>query len=324
MFGISKIRIIAGLATLLTLLGASTAMAQGTGWVTINPGQQQWYTFASGQASADATDAAILIQLTSVPQNSVSFAVWTQDELTAFNSGDTTFGRPVGDGTLHPFGTDNTRDYFGGDLAWVGRSLVSTTYHVQVSSKASTPVTYMLKIVGNYVSFPSGAPSVQAVSMGSGAASGALTAPLTLPSTGQSAVPSAGVSPSNPLLLTGRQRTLGVGQQEWYSFQYPGHDSNDNQPQANIVLVANPQGSATFSVWTKEELQALANGDSTFGVPVGRGTLHPATDSNNTTFDRFGGNLEWAGQSAAADTYYVQVEQTGSGPSTYSLQFTLQ
>ena len=52
--------------------------------------------------------------------------------------------------------SNSSRDYFNGNLAWVGRSLGPTPYWVQVSSNASTPATYNLSVSGNYISFPTG------------------------------------------------------------------------------------------------------------------------------------------------------------------------
>ena len=73
----------------------------------------------------------------------------------------------------------------------------------------------------------------------------------------------------------GETRTLGVGQTQWYSFPYPGRDSNNNQPTAIVELMAMPGNSAGFEVWTANGLTAQANGDTNLGVPLGRGTLHP-------------------------------------------------
>lgn len=346
MFGKSKIWMIVALATMLSLAGAATAMAQtptGTsaggatapfnGYVQISSAQQQWYTFNSSQVTAAATDAGITIELSAVPQGSVDFAVWTQEALNAFNAGDTTLGKAVGRGTLQTKKQSDgtTTNLYNGNLLWVGRSLGPTTYYVQVFTNAATPVSYRLNISGNYISFPAGSPANQALQMTSARNNAAQQAPLFLPSTGPASTAStastatsarAGSGTENALSLNGQQRTLGVGQQEWYTFQYPGHDSDGYQPQANVVLRANPQGSATFSVWTADALRALANGDRDFGVAIGHGTLHPTTDGGNTV-DRFGGDLEWAGKSAAAGTYYVQVQQTGSVPGTYSLQFSM-
>jgi len=95
---------------------------------------------------------------------------------------------------------------------------------------------------------------------------------------------------------------LTIGQQVWYAFNYAGGDT--------AVLVrmgVSPSKSATFSVWTPENLRRWVAGETP--TPVGKGV--PS--------DLFGGDLVWTGSFTFPGTYYVLVAQTGSTPGTYML-----
>jgi len=345
MFSKTKFLNVVVLAAIVSLVGTTaafaaaptgaspaSALAPAAGWTQIAPGTQQWYVFHSDAAPSGATDTKITALLTAAPQGSVSFNVWTPQGLNELAAGTTNsngklVGQPIGAGTLHPAKDGaSTYDRFNDSLEWNGTSNDAGTYYVQVESTSQTPSSYMLSINGNYVSFPTAAQSSKLTATNSSAN----TAPVVLPATGQSAQPKAalGSSPNLALPLDGQTETLAVGKQQWYAFQYPGPAADGTKPVASLLLDAAPQGSASFNVWTADGLRNLANGatDSNgklIGVPVGQGTLHPAKDGA-TTYDRFGGNLEWKGAFGGAGTYYVQVVQDGNTPSSYSLQFSQQ
>jgi hypothetical protein len=139
--------------------------------------------------------------------------------------------------------------------------------------------------------------------------------------TGQAVAPASNGA-ANPYAIAGAAHQLGVGQQHWYTFQSPGRDAAGNQVVLSLMLAANPAGSATFSIWSNRGLALIGSGDPN-GKPIGNGTLHPVTRDGVTT-DRFGGNLQWSGALVDAGTYYVQVQQHGPAPSTYTLQMTQQ
>jgi pyruvate/2-oxoglutarate dehydrogenase complex dihydrolipoamide acyltransferase (E2) component len=98
---------------------------------------------------------------------------------------------------------------------------------------------------------------------------------------------------------------LANGQQVWYAFKYDGGDT------AILVRMAvSPSNSATFSVWTPENVRQWAAGEKP--NPVGRGVKN----------DQFGGDLIWAGSFKFPGTYYVLVEQIGRTAGSYKLDIS--
>jgi len=111
-----------------------------------------------------------------------------------------------------------------------------------------------------------------------------------------------GTGPADALSPTGEWVPLTNGQQVWYAFKYDGGDT------AILVRMAvSPSNSATFSVWTPENVRKWAAGEKP--NPVGRGVKN----------DQFGGDLIWSGSFKFPGTYYVLVEQTGSTAGAYKL-----
>jgi hypothetical protein len=72
-------------------------------------------------------------------------------------------------------------------------------------------------------------------------------------------------------------------------------------------MAVSPSNSATFSVWTPENVREWAAGEKP--NPVGRGVKN----------DQFGGDLIWSGSFKFPGTYYVLVEQTGGTAGSYKL-----
>ena len=98
---------------------------------------------------------------------------------------------------------------------------------------------------------------------------------------------------------------LANGQQVWYAFKYDGGDT------AILVRMAvSPSNSATFSVWTPENVRRWAAGEKP--NPIGIGVKN----------DQFGGDLVWTGSFKFPGTYYVLVEQTGGTAGSYKLDIS--
>lgn len=312
---------VTALAGAPTGAGPDSALAPSNGWVQLAPGQQVWYAFDSSGAGSDATDAQITAELTADPAGSAAFTVWTNASARAMLAGDTTV-TALGKGTVQTAsdGNGGTYNLNSGDLMWVGNSRDSENYFLVVQSTSTSASRFMLKITGNYLSFAG------AVAQAAPATTNSISpnAPAVLPSTGQSAAPAPQGSngPDKPLALDGTQHTLGVGQQQWYAFQYPGPDADGNRPMVSLELIAHPKDGATFSVWDPNGIAGWANADPD-AKPVGNGTLHPVTDGSTDNEDRFSGNLDWSGGFGSQGTYYVQVQQTGNAPVSYTLQYTV-
>ena len=114
-----------------------------------------------------------------------------------------------------------------------------------------------------------------------------------------------GTGPADALSPTGEWMPLANGQQVWYAFNYDGGDT------AILVRMGvSPSNSATFSVWTPENVRQWAAGEKP--NPIGRGVKN----------DQFGGDLVWTGSFKFPGTYYVLVEQTGGTAGSYKLEIS--
>ena len=114
-----------------------------------------------------------------------------------------------------------------------------------------------------------------------------------------------GTGPADALSPTGEWMPLANGQQVWYAFNYDGGDT------AILVRMGvSPSNSATFSVWTPENVRRWAAGEKP--NPIGRGVKN----------DQFGGDLVWTGSFKFPGTYYVLVEQTGGTAGSYKLDIS--
>jgi hypothetical protein len=108
---------------------------------------------------------------------------------------------------------------------------------------------------------------------------------------------------------------IGVGQDQWYSFQDAGAAANRTASNVNIEMLAAPYGGASFSVWTPSEIRELGvAGVNVVVNPVGRGTSSQARDGD-TAVEK----TNWSGISENAATYYVRVRQDGATPGYYKL-----
>ena len=91
----------------------------------------------------------------------------------------------------------------------------------------------------------------------------------------------------------------------WYAFKYDGGDT------AILVRMGvSPSNSATFSVWTPENVRQWVAGEKP--TPVGSGVKN----------DQFGGDLVWTGSFKFPGAYYVVVEQTGRTAGSYKLDIS--
>jgi hypothetical protein len=114
-----------------------------------------------------------------------------------------------------------------------------------------------------------------------------------------------GTGPADAMSPTGEWTPLAAGQQVWYAFNYDGGDT------AILVRMGvSPSNSATFSVWTPENVRQWAAGDEP--APIGSGVKN----------DQFGGDLVWTGSFKFPGTYYVVVEQAGSTAGSYKLDIS--
>jgi hypothetical protein len=109
----------------------------------------------------------------------------------------------------------------------------------------------------------------------------------------------AGTGVSDALTPTGDWEQLNAGQSRWYAFEYAGDGS-----QVEVRLELMPEGSASFVVWTPEEIYRWGLGESV--QPVGRSAADPHAS----------GVLVWSGSFTTAGTYYVVLEHAANSAGT--------
>ncbi|MFC2037620.1 DPP IV N-terminal domain-containing protein [Chloroflexota bacterium] len=116
--------------------------------------------------------------------------------------------------------------------------------------------------------------------------------------------PGAGSGPDDALLPDGEWDQLRLGESHWYAFHYQGDGS-----QVQVRLQVEPHDSATFVVWTPDQIWHWGLGE--YVEPVGRGSDDPRAE----------GILVWSGSFPNSGTYYVVVEHAGghAGTSYYLL-----
>jgi TolB protein len=107
----------------------------------------------------------------------------------------------------------------------------------------------------------------------------------------------AGSGPENALAPAGDWQPLEANESLWYTFHYAGDGS-----QVEVRLQVEPAESATFAVWTPQEVERRGLGLAV--EPVGRGSADPYAP----------GSLVWAGSFTTPGAYYVVVERAGSQP----------
>jgi hypothetical protein len=282
------------LASLFGFAGSAAAAAPGSDpntasapmgqWMPISVGQQVWFAF---NYAGDGSQ--ILARMNVVPTTAAGFEIWTP----------TQFQQYVQGSTVTPIGRGATNTLFGGDQVWTGNFNEAGTYYAIVSQTGSDAGNFALSVTGSGVSYlpaPAAKPAAPATKP---------AVPATKPAAAATkpAAAAAGSTPNNPAPID-QWESLTVGQQRWYSFQYPGDKS-----QITLAMVVDPAGTAGFQVLTPAQFQQYLQ-DGTI-TAVGQGSVDNSINAD----------LVWSGNFDIPGTYYVLVSQTGSTPSNYMLAF---
>jgi len=140
------------------------------------------------------------------------------------------------------------------------------------------------------------------------------------PAAGLAGAPT-GTGPNDAMAPTGTYQHLNLGQEQWYVFYAAGQQGSPAQ--ALVTLLAQPDGSARFSIWNDNLLakRATASNPNKDAPPLGQGTKQ-TYQSGDATLERFNGALAWMGGFTQPGKYYVQVQQSGLRPTDYLLNIT--
>ena len=114
-----------------------------------------------------------------------------------------------------------------------------------------------------------------------------------------------GNGPDDALQPSDDWQPLEPGDSVWYAFDYAGDGCR-----IEVRLATEPAESATFALWTPEEIRRWGLGLE--AEPLGRGSVDPHAT----------GTVSWQGSFTTAGTYYVVVEQDSgyAGTSHYQLE----
>jgi len=263
--------------------GPNDALAASGQWLPLAVGQQVWYAF---QYAGDGSQ--ILARMSVVPTGIAGFEIWTPAEYQQYLQGN----------TVTPVGRGSANVDFGGDLIWSGNFDTAGTYYVIVTETGPNPGNFSLSVTGDGVSY------LPAQTATAAPASSTAPAASATPAAAPTASAMTGTGPNNALPIAGQWTPLAVGQQVWYSFQYPGDGS-----QVTLAMSVDPAGAAGFEVWTPAEFQQYLQGNTV--TPVGRGSVDNAIS----------GDLVWSGNFDVSGTFYVIVSQTGPNPANFMLAF---
>jgi len=258
--------------------GPADALTPSNEWGALGAGQQIWYAF---QYAGDSSP--IMVRVSADPSNAVSFSVWTQADVQDWTQGN----------APDPVGRGSVSDLYAGDLTWTGSFNEAGVYYVAVESNGPM-ANYRLQISGNGVSFPTAKPAQSTTESAPAAAQPATVAATTPAKTGY--------GPGDAMTADGKWATLNVGQKVWYTFENFGTDY-----QSVVRMSVGPADSASFSVWTADQVRQWQQGEAV--EPVGRGSAN----------DLYGGDLVWTGSFNLTGAYYILVEQGGETPGNYAL-----
>lgn len=132
-------------STVLAWASPVTA-AEVAAWEQLEAGESRWYSF---EYAGDRSQ--IEVRLEAVPAGSVSFQVWTPDQVSRLQDGDRV--QPIGRGS-----EDSLAD---GVLSWSGSFPIAGTYAVTVerSANATGTMSYALTVTGSGVTFAGASPA---------------------------------------------------------------------------------------------------------------------------------------------------------------------
>ena len=120
---------------------------------TIGPDEMQWYTFDYTGGADDDNPEDVLARLRMAEPGSVSFEVWTEDDVSRWQDG--VEFEPTGAGTP-AFTVEDDEDADNRDraqLTWLGSGQATTTWYIVVENETNTAAPYRLTVTGPDVSF---------------------------------------------------------------------------------------------------------------------------------------------------------------------------
>ncbi len=306
--------------------GPDSAQTPSSGWVSIAPGESQWYTFHYDYDQIDEVATEVFVEMKTQYEDAMRFEVWTPRTVQHWvNGDDRDTWNPVGGGAKL---SDQTgKDADDTTLIWASTSDVSETYYVIVTNVRDSDSSYKLEISGEDVSFPG-------MDM---LAANATVPTITASAVANESAPASaelmaanGAGPSDALTVGEDAGVLSEGESRWYAFKYSYDNSDDAGAPADVTVFVTgaTEDALSFEVWNPATVQHWINQDSTddwSAVGAGSKLSNDLTFDNNeqgTLSNPYENELIWVGSSAASDTYYVIVTNETGQPQQFELSIT--
>jgi len=305
-----------GYAAEIETTGPNVAAAPAGDWVGLEPDQEVWYVFNYDYDSSRDTISEALVELEMGSENSVSFEVWTAEQVEKWATG-TDFDA-LGIGARK---SDFTGNHFHDTkLIWANGAAASERFYVIVKNDRDVASYYNLDISGTGISFPTVAesPAVDVAAVDTGSADEILTESLGLVVEGVTVeVPDlVGVGPDTALVATNEWTDLAPGEKIWYAFTYDFDQHASTPSDVLVQLEMGNENSVGFEIWTPDQVNKWGNG--TDFDPLGLG----AQLSDFTLNDAHDTKLTWSSNTLSSDTYYVIVENQNATTSYFALDIT--
>lgn len=299
----------------IEITGPNNALIPTGERATLGPDEMHWYTFKYVEGADEDNPSEAIAELTMARPDSVSFEVWTEDDVHRWQNGEefdaTGAGTPAYDEDA-----ENDRDR--SRLTWVGSGAAKTTWYIVVENETLTDASYRLTVSGPEVYFPEtdsvmaeAAPSSDEVAPADDEAADVQAM--------AEAVETEDIGPASALTPTGARRTLAPGETRWFTFQYTAGADDDDPSEAVAELAIAKPDSINLEVWTEEDVRMWANGEEFDPTGVGSPAYALEDEDSDNRNLRL---LRWVGSGAAKTTWYLIVENETDVSVPYRLTVT--
>ncbi|MGL4649943.1 MAG: hypothetical protein ACRC1H_11085 [Caldilineaceae bacterium] len=303
--------------------GPDYAMSPSQDWVSIEPGQYQWYTF---KYKFEEKNGPMEIRLEATPADAARFTVRNGDQANLWRRDGTQacFGRCAG--TTRDANKDGKPDF----RTWSGKMGETGTFYVVVERAAGVtgPISYMLKLSGDGMSLTGAAQPGAAATSAAEPAAVAVEAPVVAAAepVAAAAAPDVALADGPDVALpmpTGVQtwtptQVVEKGQYTWYYFDYKRDSKTavENLRPIEIKIFSDPADVAHFTVRNGDDARLWRQD----GTQHSFGSCSCVADDKNK--DGKPDYAVWKGALAATGRYYVVVEhaRNATAPATYRFE----
>ena len=285
----------------LTGTGPDFPMSPGTSWVSIEPGEYQWYVF---DYKEKAKNQPMVVKIFSDPPESVNLTIRNCQQADLWRSQ----GKHVCFGCCTPVTTDADKDGKADYAQWAGKIGANGTYYMvaEHAKNMTGTANYRIEISGEGYTLreapaPVEAPAAPVVEAAK---------PVTM----------LGGGPDEAMALTTEPQTIQPGEYQWFYFDYSRDSKKKDEDLRNveIKLFSEPPGVAVLTIRNGDNANAWRRD----------GTHESFGACTCANVDRDKDNVSdygiWCGRLCASGRYYVVIEHSRNStvPATYRLEIS--